>query len=116
MKKTKKQPTTEPATVTPAAEPQQQQPAPAAEPQQERKPDLSRRSSAEGVAKADFYQRLVTERPTEAASILATLCRRKDKALRAMNDAHSAGKDFGDAYRIALSIAFPKAKPATATA
>ena len=58
----------------------------------------------------------MTERPTEAASILATLCRRKDKALRAMNDAHSAGKDFGDAYRIALSIAFPKAKPATATA
>ena len=101
MKKSKKQPTTEPATVAPAAEPQQQT-APAAEPQQERKPD--------------FYQRLVTERPTEAASILATLCRRKDKALRAMNDAHSAGKDFGDAYRIALSIAFPKAKPATATA
>ena len=102
MKKTKKQPTTEtaaPATVAPVAEPQQQ-PAPAAEPQQERKPD--------------FYQRLVTERPTEAASILATLCRRKDKALRAMNDAHSAGKDFGDAYRIALSIAFPKAKSATA--
>ena len=59
---------------------------------------------------------LVPERPTEAASILATLCRRKDKALRAMNDAHSAGKDFGDAYRIALSIAFPKSKPATATA
>ena len=101
MKKSKKQPTTEPATVAPVAE-QQQQPAPAAQPQQERKPD--------------FYQRLVTERPTEAASILATLCRRKDKALRAMNDAHSAGKDFGDAYRIALSIAFPKAKPATATA
>ena len=102
MKKTKKQPTTtEPATVAPVAE-QQQQPAPAAEPQQERKPD--------------FYQRLVTERPTEAASILATLCRRKDKALRAMNDAHSAGKDFGDAYRIALSIAFPKAKTAAATA
>ena len=94
-KQSKKQTTTEPA--APITE---QQPAPAAEPQQERKPD--------------FYQRLVTERPTEAASILATLCRRKDKALRAMNDAHSAGKDFGDAYRIALSIAFPKAKPATA--
>ena len=98
MKKTKKQPTTEPATVAPVAE--QQPTAPAAEPQQERKPD--------------FYQRLVTERPSEAASILATLCRRKDKALRAMNDAHSAGKDFGDAYRIALSIAFPKTKPAAA--
>ena len=101
MKRSKRQPTTEPATVTPSAEPQQPT-APAAEPQQGRQPD--------------FYQRLVTERPTEAASILATLCRRKDKALRAMNDAHSAGKDFGDAYRIALSIAFPKAKPAAATA
>ena len=102
-KQSKKQTTTEtPATVAPVqiettATPPNPQPE-----QTERKPD--------------FYQRLVTERPTEAASILATLCRRKDKALRAMNDAHSAGKDFGDAYRIALSIAFPKAKPATATA
>ena len=109
MKKQSKKQTTEtaaPATVAPATEPQQPT-APALvetpkQEQQERKPD--------------FYQRLVAERPTEAASILATLCRRKDKALRAMNDAHSAGKDFGDAYRIALSIAFPKAKPATATA
>ena len=108
-KQSKKQTTTETttaATVAPATE-QQQPTAPAQvetpkQEQQERKPD--------------FYQRLVTERPTEAASILATLCRRKDKALRAMNDAHSAGKDFGDAYRIALSIAFPKNKPATATA
>ena len=100
-KNAKKQTTTEPAAVTPATQPQQPT-APAAEPQQERKPD--------------FYQRLVTERPTEAASILATICRRKDKALRAMNDAHSAGKDFGDAYRIALSIAFHKAKTAAATA
>ena len=99
-KQSKKQTTTEnaaPATVAPA-----QPETTAAQQQPERKPD--------------FYQRLVTERPTEAASILATLCRRKDKALRAMNDAHSAGKDFGDAYRIALSIAFPKAKSATATA
>ena len=108
-KQSKKQTTTEtaaPATVAPTTEPQQPTaPAQVETPkqeQQERKPD--------------FYQRLVTERPTEAASILATLCRRKDKALRAMNDAHSAGKDFGDAYRIALSIAFPKAKTATATA
>ena len=98
MKKNAKKQTTEtaaPATVAPA------QPETTTQPP-ERKPD--------------FYQRLVTERPTEAASILATLCRRKDKALRAMNDAHSNGKDFGDAYRIALSIAFPKNKPATATA
>ena len=107
MKKQSKKQTTEtaaPATVAPVqiettATPPSPQPE---QPQQERKPD--------------FYQRLVTERPTEAASILATLCRRKDKALRAMNDAHSAGKDFGDAYRIALSIAFPKAKTAAATA
>ena len=95
MKKNAKQTPTETAPAPVATEQQPTQ-------QPERKPD--------------FYQRLVTERPTEAASILATLCRRKDKALRAMNDAHSAGKDFGDAYRIALSIAFPKAKPATATA
>ena len=102
MKKQSKKQTTE--TAAPITE---QQPAPAAEqqPQQE-----------QTERKPDFYQRLVAERPTEAASILATLCRRKDKALRAMNDAHSAGKDFGDAYRIALSIAFPKSKPAAATA
>jgi hypothetical protein len=110
MKKQSKKQTTEtaaPATVAPVqiettATPPSPQPEQPKQEQQERKPD--------------FYQRLVTERPTEAASILATLCRRKDKALRAMNDAHSAGKDFGDAYRIALSIAFPKNKPATATA
>ena len=108
MKKQSKKQTTETtaATVAPATEQQPTAPAQVETPkqeQQERKPD--------------FYQRLVTERPTEAASILATLCRRKDKALRAMNDAHSAGKDFGDAYRIALSIAFPRNKPAaTATA
>ena len=101
MKKQSKKPTTETATAAPAPVAPAQPETTAAQ-QPERKPD--------------FYQRLVTERPTEAASILATLCRRKDKALRAMNDAHSAGKDFGDAYRIALSIAFPKAKPATATA
>ena len=103
MKKQSKKQTTEtaaPATLAPA-QPETTVATPPS-PQPERKPD--------------FYQRLVTERPTEAASILATLCRRKDKALRAMNDAHSAGKDFGDAYRIALSIAFPKAKPATANA
>ena len=108
-KQSKKQTTTEaaaPATVAPAAEPQQPTaPAQVETPKQE-----------QAERKPDFYQRLVTERPTEAASILATLCRRKDKALRAMNDAHSAGKDFGDAYRIALSIAFPRNKPATATA
>lgn len=98
MKKQSKQTPNETATAAPAPEATEQQPTQ----QPERKPD--------------FYQRLVTERPTEAASILATLCRRKDKALRAMNDAHSAGKDFGDAYRIALSIAFPKSKPAAATA
>ena len=110
MKKQSKKQTTEtaaPATVAPVqiettATPPSPQPEQPKQEQQERKPD--------------FYQRLVTERPTEAASILATLCRRKDKALRAMNDAHSAGKDFGDAYRIALSIAFPRNKPATATA
>ena len=108
MKKNAKKQTTEtaaPATVAPVqiettATPPSPQPEQPKQEQQERKPD--------------FYQRLVTERPTEAASILATLCRRKDKALRAMNDAHSAGKDFGDAYRIALSIAFPKTKPAAA--
>ena len=110
MKKQSKKQTTEtaaPATVAPVqiettTTPPSPQPEQPKQEQQERKPD--------------FYQRLVTERPTEAASILATLCRRKDKALRAMNDAHSAGKDFGDAYRIALSIAFPRNKPATATA
>ena len=110
MKKQSKKHTTEtaaPATVAPVqiettATPPSPQPEQPQQDQPERKPD--------------FYQRLVAERPTEAASILATLCRRKDKALRAMNDAHSAGKDFGDAYRIALSIAFPKAKPATANA
>jgi hypothetical protein len=85
--------TVETAPAAPAAEtpaPQQQQ--------QERKPD--------------FYERLMTSRPEEAAGILATLCRRKDRALRVMVEAHNAGKDAADCIRIALSIAFPKHKEA----
>ena len=91
MKKNSKnnEPTTEAAPTAQPTTTNEQQPT-----QAERKPD--------------FYARLLTERPTEAASILATLCRRKDKAIRAMNDAHSSGKEFADCYRIGLSIAFPR--------
>ena len=92
MKKNQKQnPTTE--TTKPAA-----QAAPVshqqAEPQQEQKPD--------------FYARLLTERPTEAASIMATLNRRKDFALRQLSAHLKAGRDVQAALQHAMAIAFPK--------
>ena len=62
--------------------------------------------------KVDFYARLMADRPAEAASIMATLCRRKDKALRVMVDAHNAGKDAAECIREAMAVAFPRKQEA----
>jgi hypothetical protein len=70
------------APTTPAAEPQKQEP--------------------------DFYARLLTERPTEAASIMATLNRRKDFALRQLSAHLKAGRNASEALQHAMAIAFPK--------
>ena len=70
------------------------QPTTTAEPQQEQKPD--------------FYARLLTERPTEAASIMATLNRRKDFAFRQLSAHLKAGRDVHAALQHAMAIAFPK--------
>ena len=95
---------------TAAAPAPQPEAAPITTAQTESKPDLSGRSP-EGT-KPDFYARLMADRPTEAASIMATLCRRKDKALRVMVDAHNAGKDAAECIREAMAVAFPRKQEA----
>ena len=80
------------AQPTPPAEPQQ------AEPTQEQKPD--------------FYARLLTERPSEAASIMATLNRRKDFALRQLSAHLKAGRNAQEAMHHAMAIAFPRSNAA----
>ncbi len=91
MKKNSKKNTTE--TTKPAAQaaPTAQ---PTSEPQQEQKPD--------------FYARLLTDRPNEAASIMATLNRRKDFALRQLSAHLKAGRNASEALQHAMAIAFPK--------
>ena len=73
-----------------------------AQPQEQQKPE------------PDFYARLLTERPTEAASIMATLNRRKDFALRQLAAKVKAGADVKDALAQAMAVAFPKHKEAHA--
>ena len=58
--------------------------------------------------KPDFYARLLTDRPTEAASIMATLNRRKDFALRQLSAHLKAGRNVTEALQHAMAIAFPK--------
>ena len=97
MKKNQKQNTTTETTTAPA------QAAPIApptttEPTQEQRPD--------------FYQRLLTERPSEAASIMATLNRRKDFALRQLSAHLKAGRNAQEAMHHAMAIAFPRSNAA----
>ena len=103
MKKNQKQntateTTTTPAQAAPVAQPTT--PTPAAEPQQEQKPD--------------FYARLLKDRPSEAASIMATLNRRKDFALRQLAAHLKAGRNAQEAMHHAMAIAFPTHKEAHA--
>ena len=93
-KNTQNTATTTTTTAAPVAQPTTQ------EPQQEQRPD--------------FYARLLTERPNEAASIMATLNRRKDFALRLLADHLKRGRDVNEAMSHAMSIAFPKHKEAAA--
>ncbi len=93
MKKNSKQNSTTEANK-PAAQAASVAPTAAAEPQQEQKPD--------------FYARLLTDRPQEAASIMATLNRRKDFALRQLSAHLKAGRNVSEALAHAMAIAFPK--------
>ena len=96
MKKNQKQNTTTETTTAPAQAAPIAQPTPAAEPQptQEQKPD--------------FYARLLKDRPSEAASIMATLNRRKDFALRQLSAHLKAGRNAQEAMHHAMAIAFPR--------
>ena len=100
-KNSTKKPTTETTTTAAQAAPVAQL-TPPAEPQptQEQKPD--------------FYARLLTERPTEAASIMATFNRRKDFALRQLAAHLKAGRNAQEAMHHAMAIAFPTHKEAHA--
>ena len=101
-KNSTKKPTTE-STTAPQAAPiaQPTMPTPAAEPQQPVQ-----------EPKPDFYARLLTDRPTEAASIMATLNRRKDFALRQLSAHLKAGRNAQEAMHHAMAIAFPRSNAA----
>ena len=101
MKKNSKKPTTE-TTTTPTAEA-----APVAQPTQTAEPQQPTPEQ-----KPDFYARLLTARPTEAASIMATLNRRKDFALRQLAAHLKAGRNVQEAMQHAMAIAFPTHKEA----
>ena len=90
-------PTTETAAAAAVAAPVAQ---PTTEPKQEQKPD--------------FYARLLTDRPKEAASIMATLNRRKDYALRQLAAQVKAGRNVSEALHQAMATAFPTHKGAAA--
>lgn len=106
-KSTKKNSTSTTPEAAPVAQPTAPPPAvpptPPAQPQPtEPKPEF----------KPDFYARLMKDRPAEAASILATICRRKDKALRVLVDTYKAGADTAACISAAMAVAFPKHKEA----
>ena len=102
MKKNSKKNTTETTTTTAAAPAPVAQPTPAAEPQQTQE------------QKPDFYARLMKDRPSEAASIMATLNRRKDFALRQLAAHLKAGRNAQESLHHAMAIAFPTHKEAHA--
>ena len=60
----------------------------------------------------DYYARLIQSRPTDAAGIMATLCRRKDYAIRQALKAHADGFPFDEAARILSEVFKPRAKAA----
>ena len=105
MKKNSKKNTTETTTTAAQAAPVAQ-PTPPAEPQQQSEPTQEQ--------KPDFYARLLTDRPQEAASIMATLNRRKDFALRQFAAHLKAGRNAQEAMHHAMAIAFPTHKEAHA--
>ena len=57
----------------------------------------------------DYYARLIAARPEDAAGILATLCRRKDYAIRQALKAHNEGFSFDDAARALAEVFKPRA-------
>ena len=107
MKKSSKKNTTE--TTKPAA-----QAAPVAQPTTPTAPAEPQQATPTQEQKPDFYARLLTERPTEAASIMATLNRRKDFALRQLAAHLKAGRNVQEAMQHAMAIAFPSHQEAHA--
>jgi len=105
MKKNQQQNSTTETTTAPAQAAPIAQPTPAAEPQQ---------AEPTQEKAPDFYARLLTERPTEAASIMATLNRRKDFALRQLAAHLKAGRNAQESLHHAMAIAFPTHKEAHA--
>lgn len=77
----------------------------AAPAQAERGPDSSRHSEAT----PDYYERLMAARPEDAAGILATLCRRKDYAIRRVLADHQNGISFDDAAKALAEVYKPRA-------
>lgn len=65
--------------------------------------------------KPDFYARLLADTPAEkAAGILATLCRRKDYAIRRVLADHEHGISFDEAAKALAEVYKPR--PATPAA
>ncbi len=56
----------------------------------------------------DYYARLIKARPTDAAGILATLCRRKDYAIRQTLKAHETGLSFDQAAQVLAEVFKPR--------
>ena len=57
----------------------------------------------------DYYERLMAARPTDAAGIMATLCRRKDYAIRRALKAHADGFSFDEAAKALAEVYKPRA-------
>ena len=57
----------------------------------------------------DYYERLITARPEDAAGILATLCRRKDYAIRRVLADHQNGISFDEAAKALAEVYKPRA-------
>lgn len=59
--------------------------------------------------KPDFYARLIADTaPENAAGILATLCRRKDYAIRRVLADHENGISFDDAAKALAEVYKPR--------
>lgn len=71
---------------------------------------VSPTAAAPRLAKDDFYE--ITARAEGGAVKLAVFNRRKDEALRIIEQAHKNGSDIGAAISRAYAVAFPR-RPAT---
>ena len=76
-------------------------------------PEPTPAPAGDGTAPAergpDYYERLITARPTDAAGIMATLCRRKDYAIRRVLADHQSGISFDEAAKALAEVYKPRA-------